>query len=223
MTRRYVPLGALLCASLSCASLHAVILGQVDDFQDGTTMGWVHGSLASPNPPSNVADAGPGGVGDNALLNQATGVGGPGSRMTMLNQTQWSGDYIATGVTEISMMLRAAPGPFDILDMRVGFESGFGNRYVSDSFTLPSDGFWYEASFDISPAALTQVGGGMSATDVLSAVFEMRILSASTPSWQGDLSLANLFVDNIVAVPEPSVVPPLIFACALLALRRRTG
>ncbi|PWB73274.1 MAG: hypothetical protein C3F15_10055, partial [Holophagae bacterium] len=67
---------------------------QVDDFEDGTTMGWEEGA-PSPNPPVNVADGGPGGAGDAYLENTSSGGTGAGSRMVMFNNAQWTGDYVA--------------------------------------------------------------------------------------------------------------------------------
>lgn len=222
MTRRWEFCTALVFVSLTCVSAHAISLGQIDDFQDGTTQNWSHGSPGSPNPPVNVADAGPGGVGDHALLNTSTALGGPGTRMAMLNEMQWTGDYLAEGVSEIAMMLRSDPAA-GALNIRVGLEAGFGERYISDAFALPNDGGWYAASFDISPAALIQVGGSATATDVLSAVSELRIFSAAVPDWRGDEIAASLFADNITAVPEPSLFAPGILGGLLLLWRRRSS
>jgi len=70
-------------------------LGLVDDFEDGTTAGWVVGLLGAvhPAPPANVADGGPDGDGDNYLLLTSLGGGGAGSRLAAINLTQWAGDY----------------------------------------------------------------------------------------------------------------------------------
>ena len=69
----------------------AISLGQVDDFQDGTTQGW------QGTPPINVSDSGPEGPGDRALLVSSSGGGGPGSRLITYNRSQWKGDWIASG------------------------------------------------------------------------------------------------------------------------------
>ena len=53
-----------------------VIVGQVDDFQDGTTMGWREGEI-SPNPPMHAANGGPLGALDSFLLNTSSGGNGP--------------------------------------------------------------------------------------------------------------------------------------------------
>ena len=222
MIRPSAVLTLFFCALFAHSSASAIMLGQTDDFQDGTAMNWIHGSPASMNPPINVADAGPGGAGDHALLNNSTGSAGPGSRMAMLNETQWTGDYNAAGVTQIDIMMRADPAGAP-LTIRLGFEENIGERAVSEAIAVPHDGNWHSFSYDISPSALTVVGGLLSAEDILSNVMELRIFSSDNPvpSWQGDTIAANLYVDNIVAVPEPGVGVTMISLIALLALRRR--
>src|SRR5688572_16024391 len=82
-------------------TLAQVVFGQVDDSQDGTTMGWDEGS-ASINPPTNQPTGGPAGANDRYLQNISSGGGGAGSRMVMLNFTpRWDGDYNAVGVTRL--------------------------------------------------------------------------------------------------------------------------
>ena len=49
---------ALMMMAMSAAlagpgTARGVVLGQVDDFEDGTTQGWMRGAVA-PNPPSNI-------------------------------------------------------------------------------------------------------------------------------------------------------------------------
>src|SRR5215212_9214500 len=76
---------------------HAVSLGQTDTFENGTTQGWVTALLGSPNPlpPANVPTGGPAGANDNFLLLTSRGGGGPGSRLTGINTSQWAGNYAA--------------------------------------------------------------------------------------------------------------------------------
>ena len=47
---------------LHAGAAQAITLGQIDDFQDGTTQGWQEG-IALANPPMNLTDGGPTGVG----------------------------------------------------------------------------------------------------------------------------------------------------------------
>ena len=106
----------------------AVTLGQVDDFEDGTVMGWTEG-LFSPNPPTNQPSGGPAGLGDNYLLNLSSGGLGAGSRLVMFNQTQWAGNYLAAGVTRIDLQM--ANFGATTLQMRIAIENVLGTRYAS--------------------------------------------------------------------------------------------
>ena len=78
--------------------LSAATIGQVDTFEDGTTMGWFVPGF-SPLPPTNVPTGGPGGPGDAYLQLTASGSSAPGGRLSALNDAQWAGDYIGAGVT----------------------------------------------------------------------------------------------------------------------------
>ena len=128
-------------------SAHAITVGQIDDFETGTTMGWREGSQ-SPNPPVNVADGGPVGAGDNYLQNESSGVGQAGSRQAMFNDEQWSGNYLAAGVTGIQAQM--ANFGDSTLSMRIalGDESDrSGTWYGSNSAVLlPADGIWRTSS-----------------------------------------------------------------------------
>ena len=50
---------AALALALQAQVSQAVTIAQIDDFQNGTTMGWTVGSGSNPNPPANVADVAP--------------------------------------------------------------------------------------------------------------------------------------------------------------------
>ena len=71
-------IGFLVVLGLFSQASGAVI-GQVDNFEDGTTQGWVVGLLGAPSPapPQNIPNGGPLGAGDNYL--QLTSVGGSGA------------------------------------------------------------------------------------------------------------------------------------------------
>ncbi len=45
----------------------------LDDFEDGTVMGWTQGNN-SPDPPTNIPDGGPDGIGDNYLETRSMGI-----------------------------------------------------------------------------------------------------------------------------------------------------
>lgn len=69
---------------LTAIAFAGVVTSEIDDFDDGTTEGWVH-----PVPTGlvvNIADGGPAGAGDNFLQVTSTGTTGPGSRMAVVNE-----------------------------------------------------------------------------------------------------------------------------------------
>ena len=194
--------GVLLvaCASDTRAS---VTFGQLDSFQDGTTMGWREG-LPSPNAPDNVA-GGPGGEADLFLRNVSSTADTAGSRIVMFNEAQWAGDYNAAGVTRVDATLAnlgAAP-----LYMRLAIQSSGGTRYASRTAVVlqPGEG-WRGVSFDLTPAAMAPAGGFGSETlaATLSSVRTVRLLSAeSAPAWIGDPIDGTLGTDNLRALRLP--------------------
>ena len=171
----------------------------LDDFEDGTVMGWTQGNN-SPDPPTNIPDGGPDGIGDNYLETRSMGIVGPGSRLVMFNQAQWTGDYVTEGITRIEAQM--ANFGLTELFMRIAIEGAPSQRYGStDAVVLLPDAQWRLLSFDLTAPSLTQIGGAASLSEVLSGVTTLRILSASTgPAWSGDSLVATLGVDDILAV-----------------------
>jgi hypothetical protein len=183
----------------------AITVGQVDDFEDGTVMGWVEGP-SSPNPTTHVLTGGPAGDGDAYLENISSGGFGAGGRQVMFNSAQWDGDYLSEGVALITAdMANFGQSP---LAMRIAFGQGPAARsatwYVSEqAIDLPADGQWHSVEFGLSGAGLSCVNGACGSTslaDVLSDVTAVRIVAATSPDFQGDQIAATLGVDNISAV-----------------------
>src|SRR5262249_55660394 len=148
-----------------------------DTFQDGTTMNW--GGGPPPDGPVNVPNGGPGGAGDAFMDVMSTGTGGPGSRLTAWNRDQWSGNYLAAGVTVIEVDLKNFGT--DPLLMRVAlkqtpglFAPGFAS---TDPFVLPPDNAWHHAVFQLDDAHLTRLNSTTLTLDqLLSNVGEFRLL-----------------------------------------------
>jgi hypothetical protein len=198
------------------------MLGQIDTFQDATVLAWLEGA-PSPNPPANIATGGPLGAGDRYLQNISIGPNGPGSRLVMFNSAQWGGDYLAAGVTQIVGEM-ANFGNTNLF-MRITLSGGpdaitrFGS---TNRFVLPPDGLWRTVTFDLSASALTQIGGAGTLPSLLADVAEIRVLSAeAAPNFLGDFVAATLGMDNLRAVPEPSVAAALLLGVLHLAPRRR--
>ena len=138
-------------------SVLAIARFQTDDFEGGTTMGWVEG-LSSPNPPTNVSDGGPNGAGDSYVQNISSGSPLAGGKMVMFNNAQWTGDYLAAGVRQIDVDL--ANFGASALSIRLAFEGNLGQRAGStNAEVIPADGQWHHATFGLTAADLTVIAG----------------------------------------------------------------
>src|SRR3954470_18423743 len=158
--------------------LGAIVFGQLDDFQDGSTRGWNEG-FSSLNPPENVATGGPRGEGDKFLRNVSSGGFGAGSKQVMFNQEQWAGDYATAGVTRITGW--AANEGSTTLHLRVGMMTSSSQFASTQAINLPADGVWRRVSFDLTDSSLTRLVGTQTVGAALASVSELRILSAQSP------------------------------------------
>lgn len=225
---------ALICAACLLAPSHAgAIPITPDTFEDETTMGW-HVPGPSPVPPVTITTGGPTGLGDAYLQLTAIGVPGPGGRLAVLNESQWSGDYLAAGITSITMDVNNF-GP-DELALRLLFEN-FGPlpgpptdlALTLASVLVPANSGWISVVFDLSPANLSALLGTVSGA--LGDVDTLRIFHNPDPTFPGPnvgipLVTAQLGVDNInavTAIPEPGTMILLSTGVAALVVRRRRG
>ena len=228
--------GALL---LACAtSAGAVVVGQIDTFEDNTSMGWFFGGGPGgvpPTPWANIPTGGPAGTLDNFLQITATGGVGALSRLSALNVAQWSGNYPGAGVGAIRMNVNNF-GP-DALDLRLFFEDlspGFGppvNQALSaNAIHVPALSGWTSVVFAITAADLVPVLGTV--TDALMNTDLLRIIhdplnTVPPPPTGLPMVTAVLGVDNIQAVNpvvEPGPLSLLLsaFAGLLIVFRGRT-
>jgi len=178
-----------------------------NNFEDGTTQGWGVGLPSQhPNPPANQASGGPDGADDNFLQTQANGGAGAGSRLAVFNENaEWTGDYIAGGVTGITASA-INQGNANVV-LRVALDGAGGRFVTTEGVTLSPGSDWQTAAFSIEAADLTAAGG----TDVaatLSDVSQIRFINNATPSYQGSPVTAQVGIDNIATVGgEPGVIP----------------
>jgi hypothetical protein len=209
-------LRVVLILALTASTAWAVPVG-IDDFEDGTTAGWHVGDpLAHPAPPVNVSTGGPAGAGDAYLQLEALGVGGPGSRLSVLNLSQWTGDF--TSVSAIGMDVNNF-GPDDVLLrlLFVNFPEPMGPptdvAWTLASVIVPSGSGWTDVLFSLSAANLFAPPFGTVA-GALADVDELRIFHNPVPSFGGPqvgappvavtLGIDNIRVVDATAVPEPS-------------------
>jgi hypothetical protein len=186
---------ALLVAGSSALALG---VGQRDDFEDGTTANWVVGLFGAthPAPPQNMATGGPAGVDDNFLQLTALGGVGPGSRLAVINNLQWTGDYTAAGGGAISLDVNNLGATDLMLRLQLSGPASLTNVAVTTAaVTVPAGSGWLAVSFPIDAAALTTIAG--SAATLLTDVAEVRLIHNPNPTASPPPVTASLGVDNI--------------------------
>jgi hypothetical protein len=205
----------LVCACLAAPTIAGTIsAGQLDDFNDGTTESWTNAAFTF----SNV-DGGQGGAGDRYLEVIGTGGDGPGSRIAVHNNEQWSGDYVSAGVTAIQFDL--ANFSATALEMRILILAGSDLFAATTAAVLPADGQWQTVTFGLNEIELTQVGGVGDLSKALSQVDRLLIRhDPGAPSGVpgGTPIVGTLGIDNVLAIPEPG--SGLLLLGALCAARR---
>lgn len=230
MTLLHAPAAALFLATPANAS---VAVGQTNDFEDGTTQGWQTNLLGMGGAPQPVVQSGgAGGPGDDYLLITSIGGAGSGSRLNIINATQWGGNYLTSGVSGFSAQLNNL-GATDLY-LRILFEDPgpmsppLNIAYSTDAFFLPAGGGWTDAFFSASPAALTTGIGDVSAA--LANTTTVRLYHSfadAFPSPVGGILpvTGTLGLDDFRAtgaIPEPSTWTMMIGGFALMAAALRS-
>ena len=206
----------ILILALTASTASAVPVG-IDDFEDGTTEGWHVGDPdAHPAPPVNVPTGGPAGAGDAYLQLTALGGFGAGSRLSVLNLSQWTGDF--TGVPAIGMDVNNfGPEELVLRLLFVNFPDEPGPptdvAWTLAPVTVAPGSGWNDVLFSLSAANLFAPFG--SVVGALGDVDELRLFHNPAPAFGGPTIgappvVATLGIDNIgivedvTAVPEPS-------------------
>lgn len=188
-----------LIAGSTSATVKAITLNQTDDFQSGDD-NWAGGSV------TGTPSGGPGGASD-LYLQVSSGSFGGDVRLITHNDAQWLGNYTTAGVDEITAELMNF-GTLAIPIRAVIRESAGGSStpgYASSPFTLPADGQWHLATFSLT-TGMTGFNSPQSLATDLASVGDFRILSSVSASGIGDVINAQIGIDDITAVPEPSTL-----------------
>ena len=215
MKRMLSNFAILACGLLLIARpANAIVNGQLDNFEDGTTMGWAGDML-------QVKTGGPAGAGDHYLELTADGAGS-GGRLTTFNLQQWLGNYIAQGVDTIQFDLRNESAT--TLSIRVAFKSqNLMNApgYLSAPVILAVGSGWQHFSISIAAANMIAIGGPAAYNTFFSTgIGDARIINeAGATNLNGDFVVGQLGIDNIHAVPEPASAALLTGGLLLLALK----
>lgn len=195
------------------------ITHDIDDFEDGTMQNWF--LTGNPNPSQHLFNGGRPGKGKKFFRVTSNTGSGPNSRLFIKNNLQWTGNLLLRNVSRVFASLNNLGS--NTLHLRVALQNANGTRYVSsNSFILQPGSDWVDARFSLMEQDLTRISGQDTYSSTLTNVTEFRILSSTTPSYEGDSITATLGIDNISTVPEPSVVA-LMTIGLLMVLPRRTG
>ncbi len=215
MNRKGFGLVVLAWVLVVC-SASAVVVGQIDDFQDGTTANWANGEIIGTVPVTNIPTGGPAGAGDHYIQLTSDG-SGSGGKLTAFNRDQWLGDYLAAGVTSIEVDLLNQSTVS--LSIRLAFKTGPGSAgvpgYLTQAMLLPVGSGWQHFTISLAPANLTPVGGPSPWNTFF--IGEVRFINeAGTSNLSGTPVVGQLGIDNVRAVPEPTTT--ILLSGTLLAV-----
>ncbi|HYZ86802.1 MAG TPA: PEP-CTERM sorting domain-containing protein [Bryobacteraceae bacterium] len=201
-----------------------VTIGQIDNFESGIA-GWFAGGGpfgATPPVPPTVVGGGQGGPNDDYLRVTSGGGAGSGSRLVVMNQSQWAGNYLNPGISNIQMDLinLGTTG----LTIRLYFEDPIPGPPMNEAvtlfgFNLPAGSGWQHAVFPVGPASLAVLQG--SANVLLTNTTVLRIMHNPDTTFPPPSIVAQVGIDNVTAAPEPGAIWLTLFGGSAVCLIRR--
>jgi hypothetical protein len=201
----------------------AVVIGQIDTFQNGTTDNWTAGGVLGMFPPTpphvTTTGGGPAGAGDQYLVVTSIGGNGAGSALATFNTMQWAGNYLAAGIGGISMDLFNLGGT--ALTIRLRIEDPMGGPPVDEAIStygavLPAGGGWTPVFFPTGVADWNALSGTVAAA--LSQATALWIINSPDDMTDYSPIVGELGIDNITALPVPEPASILLLAPGLLGL-----
>jgi hypothetical protein len=199
----------IFAAGAIVSTTFAIVLNQVDNFEDGTTQGWGSGS-PNPNPPVNITTGGPTGTDDNYLRVTSNGGSGSGGKLVVINSNQWTGNYLGAGVTSIGMQIKNF-GTIT-LSMRIALLGDGGEVWSMNPIIVAPSTNWQSIVFSVQPSDLTGAAILDSTLRILSNVYSFRILHSVAGGIRGDVVNAQIGLDNITALSQPVPVELITFS-----------
>lgn len=186
----------------STNSFSQVMLNQVDNFNDGTTQNWSKGNNAPAGSLSNQ---------NNMLQNIADG-DGAGGKLTMMNNNQWTGDYLSAGVISIKMKITNVSSD-ESAHLRLVFAGtgglGFVTQFTSITAVVIPSSTTMDVVFPIEEADLEKLQSfsSVSYQALFSDILNLRLIhSVGGSSANGDEINATLLFDDITACGNSSIV-----------------
>jgi hypothetical protein len=230
MLKVYLTIAMLIgsCLLLPSSVVADPILGQIDTFETGSQGWFTGGVVVLPPQPAVIQTGGPTG---NFMVLTAIGGLGSNSRLTVLNDAQWTGNYLSAGVSLITMDVINL-GQTDLY-LRLMFEDPMFGPPTNIAFStnpifLPVGSGWTSVSFVIDPASLT--AGLGSINEALTGTTAIRLYHSQAPGFPNpvfpiDTVVGQVGVDNITAsaIPEPTTAVLLISGFAAVAVKLRRG
>lgn len=182
-------------------------------------MSWTNGEIIGTTPVRNIPTGGPAGARD-AYIQVTSDGSGSGGKLTVFNRDQWLGDYVAAGVTTIEVDLLNQSSIS--LSIRMAFKTGPGSTgvpgYLTQAMVLPVGGDWQHFTISLAPADLIPVGGPAPWPNFF--IGEVRFIhEVGTSNLTGTPVVGQLGIDNIHAVPEPTITTLVLSGTLVLAAR----
>ncbi len=196
---------------------NTLVVGRVDDFEDGTVQGWSGGAHLE-----NVAGGGPAGENDRYLeIRRPTPSQPYPFHLGTKNETNWSGNYLKAGVTAIRLDVKTDSidvGP-ENLSLRIVLFGPGGAFSSREPVTVITEDGWQSVEFGLTRSDLERVFAAGSyadpgleidnLTETLRSVDILLIrhdpgLAPSLPGSHAGHIEATLGIDNITAVLGPA-------------------